>query len=542
MVNIVVNTRHFNRGMRDVHSGLRGINGAAQFYLLRASFLAAAGTMTELIKKAAELEEGFIKIERVASQLKNTNFRAELIGLGKDTAGVTVQELQKVIKLAAQLGFRGKEDLVEFGKQIAILSSVTGEDSEALATSFGKLLQIFDMSPQKVSPLINSVLQLADDFNATEQQIVDITTRIGGIGVEAGLTVTEVAALATAMKSVEKSTEVSGTALANFIQRLNSRPTKFAEAVGLTKKDAEEWYKTLQENPIQGIISALNMIKTKNLREVAAIFKSLGIEGVRNSGAILKLAQNMDEVHRALNASNQGFSENVRLMQQQYDEARGLTAQIKDLGEAWDIFLAKLGNTGAAKGGLNFLTNSLNLAAQIMSEDFTRSKRDTKVDVTDINSVNNRINQLEGHERAFEKAIMAPKPLPSKAFNDFWTEVQRQYHNVFGGTQTKQEIDELKRIRAKLLNPNNEVVPPGKKRNIEGLPEDDEKKHKGRGPRFEGFMRLEEAWKNLLLDSIGDKGELKKLDAIHKEAVQQNVALNSIDETLKTRTFPAVVV
>jgi hypothetical protein len=55
-------------------------------------------------------------------------------------------------------------------------------------------------------------------------------------------------------------------------------------------------------------------------------------------------------------------------------------------------------------------------------------------------------------------------------------------------------------------------------------------------------MKLEEAWKNMLLDSIGQKGQLKKLEEIHKQEVENGMALNRINETIKERSFPAVVV
>ena len=136
LVNIVVNTANARAQLNSVKGSLQStgqsaLHGAARFYLLRAALLASKEVMSGLASKAAEMEQGFITLERTASEFAGTQNRMQLMAKAIDEVGITLGDLQKAIAITGQLGIRGKQNILEFSETILKLSTVTGATPDA---------------------------------------------------------------------------------------------------------------------------------------------------------------------------------------------------------------------------------------------------------------------------------------------------------------------------------------------------------------------------------------------------------------------------
>lgn len=447
VVNIVINTRQFNQGMNGVQNRL--VSGAAGFYLLRSAMLTSVGAMNSIVQATAKIEEGFIKIERVAKEVRGGSFREDIKNqITFELPGVKIEEYQKILKIAAQLGIQGKNDLEKFGAQVAILANVTGLNAERIATHLGKLLTVFKISPSDAEPIINAVLKVADDLVVTEEEILSITEKLGGYANAIGLSAEETIAFAGAMKSVGQTTEVSRTALFTLFQGLAKSPFKVGKALGLSNEEIVRLAATLKSNPFKAIHELLELLHKTPIDELSPILKSLGAAGVRNAAALKALADNLEVLDKAMASSTQGAEQNVKLTQDQALEAAGLTSKLTDLKNAWDLWLASMGE------GNGVITGTIGLLKELLIglREYYGASKEKKFGVgVDLDSEEALEKKIHENKDARDKILSEPLLGPKNS--GFGYSGMGTFHppgQVAEATRLKEENDKLRLILSKL--------------------------------------------------------------------------------------------
>jgi len=576
IVNILVNNRNFNTQMAQMHGQMNRMSLIGRNFGNYFIVTAGIAALIEVVGKLEEIETGFIRIERVARDFKGTKFREDIFDLAGDISGTSIIELQKVMKIAAQLGIRGKENLMEFSEQVAILQNITGLGDE-LASDVGKILQVFDLAPTQAEKLINTILQISDDFNVLESEITNIVRRIGAFAKSIGLSADETIAFAGAMKDVGVNTEIAASSLYTFFARLQTNPFKLGRALGFDDKEIENMFIKLRQKPVEAIIDILEHLKKLPPSLRLGVFKELELYGVRNAAALGTLAEKVDRLKEALSSASIGLNENTKLLEGQFAVTDSLRGKIDDMSDAWNRFLFTIGNTDAIKSTFTFFSNLLNeTSRQIMQLDglWKNFGSDKIVDFSDPASIGQRIAELERRlEKGFHKegrrfnwTALGGRTPGLGNDNPFimWMEEFTKSRAEFVNNVTLDKpgvIKELSVLRKALERLNkfeeikNKKIEPEKlgQKEVPSFPEimkefnilkaQDEKKKKKRDPAFEGFMGLTEAFKNRILDMQNDeKVKIKALNDIHKEAIEQNDHLEDMTQILRTRTFPAVLV
>lgn len=549
IVNIIANSRQFQTQIGLVHGQLIRVQSFGRRF---GNFFAMTGAILALkqyVSLVERLETNFIRIERVSGALRGPKFRGEIFDLAQNISGAGIEDIQKIMKISAQLGIRGKDNLMEFTKQMAMLSSITGLSAEQMATDVGKIIQVFNLLPTDAERVSNTILQAADDFNVLESEITNIVRRIGSFSDSIGLSLAETVGFAAAMKDVGVNTEIAASSLYSFFARLQTQPVAIAKFFGMANEEIFEFFKVLRQNPTQGIILLLERIKRMPPSQRLTFFKELELYGVRNAAALGTLAEKVDRLKAAIASANQGASENIKLMGGQYDVTRSLRGGIDNLTDAWKRFLFEFTNTAHVSGFFNFLSDNLDALAFQLRE--IRGLTFSNVDPSRPESIRKRISEIDKEQNQIDmRDDPGWKQLKSLGGLDFGNFID----NFLKAKADRLGFERLTRERISLFNllerlEERKKVEDERKRPGEGAIRnefqwllDQEKKKKKEKTHFEGFMGLEEAWKNFLLDKIeGKNKEFKKLEDIHDEAIEQNEHLEEAVAAIKNIRVGAIL-
>lgn len=235
---------------------------------------ASMEVMNSLVEAAGSFESALSEVT------KTTGATSEQL----ETLSKTIQDAavdfalpaKEIAKIAANGGQAGValENMTEYIKTVGVMASAFSVSADEMATSVANLQTILNKSLSEIRDLGDAINTLGNTTSAKEADIVNVLKRIGAAGSDLGLTANAIAALGATMLSTGKATEVSGTALNAFFQRLNSGadtvPT-FKEGLRAMGYTAESLGASLKEDAADGVIKfleALNRLESSKRGEV----------------------------------------------------------------------------------------------------------------------------------------------------------------------------------------------------------------------------------------------------------------------------------
>lgn len=280
-----------NVGLGALTAGFRGTVGAAIDF--ESSFAGIRKTMN-----ASEAE--FAALEKA-----NRNLAKSI--------PVSVNEINRIGELAGQLGVSGVSNVRKFEETIAKLAVTTDLSADAAATSFAQIANIVKLPINDIDRLGSVIVALGNAGASTETQIVDFTQRIAGAGQIAGLTVGEIAAIASAFSSLGIEAEAGGTATQKVLLDLNTAVTTgndnlaiFAETAGMSIEEFKN------ADPIVRFTEFIEGLGKAGDNAIL-ILDELGLSDQRLVRAFLSGAQNSQLFTDALKLQAEAWSENTAL-------------------------------------------------------------------------------------------------------------------------------------------------------------------------------------------------------------------------------------
>ncbi|WP_300908879.1 phage tail tape measure protein [uncultured Desulfovibrio sp.] len=218
-------------------------------------------------------------------------------GVANDAQGnLDPAKLKQFLNDAAEMAVAYGISAEEAGKRLAIFQSRMGQDGMALTAA-----QTREMG--------DAMNYLASKTNATAAQTSEVLSRVGSVGVTAGLSAKSIVGLAGAFVSTSESPEVAATAMKSFLLTLSQ-----GEAMSKTQKDAFAKIgirnvKALAEGMKKGGPEAENTIMTvlQALRKVpeaeqAGIAKD--IFGLESFASIAPLVNDPAKLAKAFSLAN----------------------------------------------------------------------------------------------------------------------------------------------------------------------------------------------------------------------------------------------
>jgi len=233
----------------------------------------------------------------------------------------SANEIARVVEAGGQLDIQ-KENMVDFARVMIDLGESTNLGSDEAATSLARLANITQMPQTEFRRLGSTVVDLGNNFATSESEIVDMGLRLAGTGNLIGLSEAQIMALATSMTSVGINAEAGGSAFSRVMQKMNTAVVSggeelegFARVSGMS---AEEFAATWQSDPQEAITAFIKGLGNAqdSGEDIISMLKELGINGIRETDTLQRLAGAGDLLHSAFETANTAWEENTALAEE----------------------------------------------------------------------------------------------------------------------------------------------------------------------------------------------------------------------------------
>ena len=218
---------------------------------------------------------------------------------------------------AGKLGISTKEGVKEFVEAADMINVALGEDlGKDAITQIGKLANMFgdgDRSLKEnmlaVGSAVNSVAQ---NSAASEPYLVEFTARMGGVGKQANMAITNIMGYASALDQNMLRSEMASTALSNLILKLYQEPAKYAKLAGL---QVDEFTKLMSEDVNEAVLTFLEALnRLGGMDKLAPVLDKMSLSGAEASSVISALAGNVDKVRKEQEGATKAFAEGTSVI------------------------------------------------------------------------------------------------------------------------------------------------------------------------------------------------------------------------------------
>ena len=222
------------------------------------------------------------------------------------------EELNRLAQEAGRLGKKSQEDVLGFVRAADKINVALDDLGEGATLTLSKLTGVFGdekrLGTEKALLSVGSVInELSQNCSASAPYIANFTSRIGGVGAEAGMTIQQIMAFAAVLDSAGQNVEKSSTALQQVIVRLYKDPAKYAEAAGMDVKKFTELVKSDMNSALIELLSTLH--KVGKMDVLSPMFADMGESGSGAIATLSTLAGHIDEVKAQQIEANRAFAE-----------------------------------------------------------------------------------------------------------------------------------------------------------------------------------------------------------------------------------------
>lgn len=344
--------------MDSIISSLDAVSKAFQF-LTATSF-----------KSSIDYESDIASIKKVITDLSDGTIQ-ELKNIAVET-GNAFENVSSVATLGGTLGI-AENDISSFTKTLIDLNTATDgaisfdEGSKSVA----RFLNVMGIGTDKTSNFGSALVYVGDQFAATADEILEVSSRMAGLSTIAGVNQYDLIGLAAEMKNLGLSSESSASAMTRVFMTINNAVAsggetleKYAKVAGMSasdfanawKNDAMNAFLTFTDGIDTSIISEISEAIDNNTSKVdefanamgmsreafidmfnnnqsemlslyadsmadlsdesqsaSEILADLGLTNVRTAESLLKLAGNGDVVKTAIEDANIAWDENTAL-------------------------------------------------------------------------------------------------------------------------------------------------------------------------------------------------------------------------------------
>lgn len=289
----------------------------------------------------------------------------------------THEEIAAVAEAAGQLGIQ-TGNVVSFTETMINMGESTNLSAEEAATSLSRFMNIMGTSQNEVGRLGAAVVGLGNNFATTEREIVEMSMRIAGAGRQAGLTEGEVMGLATALSSVGIEAEAGGTAISTVMKKMGNSVADggaelelFARVAGMSSEEFQIAWGENAAGAMTAFITGLGTAQEQG-QNTNAILSELGITGIRESDALLRLSSASGVLTDALKMGNEEYAKGTALAEEAAKRYETAESKIRIAGNSLKDTAITIGGTflpmiaGAAEGIASFSSEIGNLPEPVL--------------------------------------------------------------------------------------------------------------------------------------------------------------------------------
>ncbi|MEM8598810.1 MAG: phage tail tape measure protein [Bacteroidota bacterium] len=293
------------------------------------------------IALAIGFEEQLVEVRKTTGLTREETdaLGADLLDLAAEL-GAPQDGLAEIAATAGQLGIQGRDNILAFTETVAKFAGVTDLSASEAAQALATVSNAFrlDIAAGGVDALGSALNELSNTTAASAGAIVDAVSKVGAVGLQAGLTADQVAAITATLIDAGVAVETAGVSTRNVLTIVQTEAEQVAEVLGIT---ASEFLAAFGEDPIGTLRRYLLA-----LRELPPALRTIEIEkvfGRENTVAVATLADQVDRLEVNLDRSATAFRQATSLNQEYATSLESASAQ-------WAIFTARITKAATALG------------------------------------------------------------------------------------------------------------------------------------------------------------------------------------------------
>ncbi|MFA6261100.1 MAG: phage tail tape measure protein [Bacteroidia bacterium] len=304
-----------------------------------------AGYFTDSFRAAQNLSDQLTDIQRLAglSAAEARELNHELSTIDTRTS---MGDLREIAKVGGQFGV-AKDQMLEFVKATDMVSVSLRDEfgsTEQAATQMSKLRNILvdvksDNIGQDIKFISNAIVELANSGVATGPVVSDFAQRIGGVGLQVGLTSGQVLGLSATLQELGVSQERGGTAVVRILQKMLTETQAFAEIAGM---DLKSFKKLLNDDIYGAFVKVMEGSKKlgPNATQLASIIKDLEVQGAGASEVFAKLGSNTTLLGEKVELAGGALSKTSAITDAYALKNENLAGTVEQIEKSWNKLTA----------------------------------------------------------------------------------------------------------------------------------------------------------------------------------------------------------
>lgn len=307
----------------DIASRMNAAKRVRDESLSRRNAIAGAGAATmgagvamgapvlKVVKDYAAFETAMLGVARQMNEARDAsgNLTPAYYAMGdaiknmSERLPLTAIEIAQLVEGAARMGIQGKQNLLTFTEQAAIMAAAFDLPTDQIAEDMGMIAGLYKIPIKNIHEFGDAVNWLDDNAQSKGGDIIDVMKRIAGTATTAGMNFKQAAALGSTFLSLGSTAEIAATASNAMINRLGNAPilsssARYAGGLKMLGLEAAKLQKAMNSDATGTILDVLDRIKAlpkdKQLEAATRLF------GVEYGDDAAKLAQNLEEYRRQL--------------------------------------------------------------------------------------------------------------------------------------------------------------------------------------------------------------------------------------------------
>lgn len=281
------------------------------------------GAARELVEEYAQMDEHLADVTKYTGLSKEAV--SELNEAFKQMDTRTSREaLNDLAADAGRLGIQSKDKVMEFVQAADMINVALGEDlGEDAVKNIGKLTQLFKVDEtlglrDGMLATASVINELAQTSSASEPYILEFTSRVAGVGYQAGIEQPKIMAFASILDQGMVGVEKGATALQNILTALMRKPAELAKIAGLNVGEFTKLLKTDANAALIQFIEAVN--KAGRLDSIAPMLDDMKLSGSGVTQVMATLANNIEQVKQTQDQATDAFREGKSVIEE-FDKA-----------------------------------------------------------------------------------------------------------------------------------------------------------------------------------------------------------------------------
>ena len=293
----------------------------------------AAGVATVAIGAATaaaiavgvQFESAFAGVKKTvdATEAEYARLKQDILDMTR-TMPSSASEIAGVMEIAGQLGV-ANESLTDFTETMVNLGVATNMSAEDAATALARFANIMNMDDYGEDGISNYerlgsvITALGNNFATTEEEIVNMATRLASTGSLVGLSEAQIMALSAAMSSVGIKEESGGSTMSKLLKKMQiaveTGSDILADYAAVSGMSSDQFVEAFQEDAVGAMVAFIDGLTDmeRNGKSAVVLLDEMGLTEIRLSNTILALSGSTENMGDALELANKAWEENNAL-------------------------------------------------------------------------------------------------------------------------------------------------------------------------------------------------------------------------------------